>query len=172
MITKKRVSAIGRRKRAVAQVELIPVEPDLEGKIIVNNRDILEYMQFNLRTVAAIQEPFETLSTLSSQKYGAIIKVNGGGIIGQAQAIRLGIARALCKLDQIGVFADAASVKNPSMATPTGGEPFVDAQRSEEVESLKQILKVKNLLTQDSRCKERKKYGLKKARKASQYSKR
>jgi small subunit ribosomal protein S9 len=137
------IRAVGRRKRAVAQVELLP---DGQGKILVNNRDILEYMQLNLKTVSNIQDPLETLGL--ENKYDAIIKVSGGGIIGQAQAIRLGIARALCKVEE--------QVQDP---------------RSYNRE-VKDALKVKGFLTQDSRCKERKKYGLKKARRAPQFSKR
>ena len=140
--------AVGRRKRAVAQVELLP---DGQGKILVNNRDILEYMQLNLKTVSNIQDPLEVLGL--ENKYDAIIKVSGGGIIGQAQAIRLGIARALCKVEDYELTADN---KKSDLARP----------------EVKDALKIKGFLTQDSRRKERKKYGLRKARKAPQYSKR
>ena len=71
-----------------------------------------------------------------------IVKVQGGGLIGQAEAIKLGVARAICQLDQL------------------------------KDKFFKKPLKIKGYLTQDSRVKERRKYGLKKARKATQYHKR
>ena len=87
----RKIKAIGRRKRAIAHVELLP---NGNGNIVVNGRDILEYMQLNIKTVSNIQDPLEVLGL--EKKYDAFIKVSGGGIIGQAQAIRLGISRALC----------------------------------------------------------------------------
>jgi len=128
---------IGRRKRAVATVELTPKEMETEtGKVSINinGRDILDYMQSNITLVSNIQDPLEALGLES--KYDVEIKVKGGGIFGQAQAIRLAMARALV---------------------------LQDSDR---------ILKAKGFLTQDSRCKERKKYSLKKARRAPQFSKR
>jgi len=123
--------ATGRRKNAVARVRLIPGE----GKFIINKRDISDY--FGTKTLEMIvRQPFEITDTLG--KYDVIALVHGGGISGQAGAIRLGIARALLKA-------------NPD---------------------LRPTLKKAGFLTRDPRMKERRKYGLKKARKAPQFSKR
>ena len=122
----------GRRKNAVAKVRLIAGE----GKITVNGKDIDDY--FGLDTLKLIiRQPLETTDTAT--KFDVIAEVTGGGISGQAGAIRHGIARALCSSD------------DATFHTP---------------------LKRAGFLTRDSRMKERKKYGLKKARKAPQFSKR
>ncbi|MBO4637031.1 MAG: 30S ribosomal protein S9 [Clostridiales bacterium] len=122
----------GRRKDAVACVRLVPGT----GKITINGKDIDEY--FGLDTLKLIvRQPLVLTETAS--KFDVVAKAVGGGISGQAGAIRHGIARAL-------VEADA--------------------------DSYKATLKTSGLLTRDARMKERKKYGLKKARKASQFSKR
>ena len=106
-----------------------------EGKIVVNGRELSEY--FGLKTLElVVRQPLDTTETLG--KYDVIANVVGGGISGQAGAIRHGIARALLKVD-----AD-----------------------------YRPLLKKAGLLTRDPREKERRKYGLKKARKASQFSKR
>jgi len=121
----------GRRKTAVAQVRLLPGN----GAIIVNG--VLYEELFNrLEHRRTIMQPF--LATDSVGKYNAMVKVAGGGISGQCDAICHGIARALLKLD----------------------------------ESLKPLLRQNGLLTRDPRVKERKKPGLKRARKAPQYTKR
>lgn len=123
--------ATGSRKSSVARVRLVPGE----GKIIVNGRELSEY--FGLKTLElVVRQPLDTTETLG--KYDVIANVVGGGISGQAGAIRHGIARALLKVD-----AD-----------------------------YRPLLKKAGLLTRDPREKERRKYGLKKARKASQFSKR
>ena len=123
--------ATGSRKSSVARVRLIPGE----GKIVVNGRELSEY--FGLKTLElVVRQPLDTTETLG--KYDVIANVVGGGISGQAGAIRHGIARALLKVD-----AD-----------------------------YRPLLKKAGLLTRDPREKERRKYGLKKARKASQFSKR
>ena len=122
----------GRRKDAVACVRLVPGS----GKITINGKDIDEY--FGLDTLKLIvRQPL--VQTETEGKFDVIAKAVGGGISGQAGAIRHGIARALVEAD-----ADA----------------------------YKATLKTSGLLTRDARMKERKKYGLKKARKASQFSKR
>ena len=122
----------GRRKNAIACVRLVPGT----GKITINEKDIDAY--FGLDTLKLIvRQPFAVTAT--EGKFDVIAKAIGGGISGQAGAIRHGIARAL-------VEADA------------------DAYKAE--------LKAAGLLTRDARMKERKKPGLKKARKASQFSKR
>ncbi|MDD6570674.1 MULTISPECIES: 30S ribosomal protein S9 [Acidaminococcus] len=123
--------ATGSRKSSVARVRLVPGE----GKIVVNGRELSEY--FGLKTLElVVRQPLDTTETLG--KYDVIANVVGGGISGQAGAIRHGIARALLKVD-----AD-----------------------------YRPLLKKAGLLTRDPREKERRKYGLKKARKASQFSKR
>ena len=122
----------GRRKDAVAAVRLVPGK----GKITINGKDIDEY--FGLDTLKLIvRQPLE--ATQTEDKFDVIVKAIGGGISGQAGAIRHGIARALVEADE---------------------------------ESYKAVLKESGFLTRDARMKERKKPGLKKARKASQFSKR
>lgn len=124
-------SGTGRRKTAVARVRLLAGE----GEIVVNGRSLLEHFG------AAVDEndlrlPFKVTNT--DGRFNAMIKVEGGGVTGQAGAIRHGIARALLELD-----------------------PDHRLQ-----------LRQAGLLTRDPRMKERKKYGLKRARKAPQYTKR
>ena len=124
-------NATGRHKSSVARVRLIPGE----GKITVNGRDLKEY--FGLKTLELIiNQPLEATETKG--KYDVLVNVFGGGISGQAGAIRHGIARALLEVDA----------------------------------EYRPVLKKAGLLTRDPREKERRKYGLKKARKASQFSKR
>ena len=124
-------NATGRRKSSVARVRLIQGE----GKITVNGRDLKEY--FGLKTLELIiNQPLEATETKG--KYDVLVNVFGGGISGQAGAIRHGIARALLEVDA----------------------------------EYRPVLKKAGLLTRDPREKERRKYGLKKARKASQFSKR
>lgn len=123
--------ATGRRKSSVARVRLVPGE----GSIIINDRELTKY--FGLKTLELIiKQPLEATETVG--KYDVLANVVGGGISGQAGAIRHGIARALLKVD----------------------------------EEYRPTLKKAGLLTRDPREKERRKYGLKKARKASQFSKR
>ncbi len=122
----------GRRKTAIARVRLIPGG---EGNIVINKRAIDEY--FSLDTMKLIvRQPLELTET--SEKFDIFVNVYGGGITGQAGAIRLGIARALCNADI----------------------------------EYRPALKKAGFVSRDSRKKERKKYGLKKARKAPQFSKR
>jgi len=124
-------NATGSRKSSVARVRLVPGD----GKITVNGRELTEY--FGLKTLELIvRQPLEVSETLG--KYDVIATVDGGGISGQAGAIRHGIARALLKVDA----------------------------------EYRPGLKKEGLLTRDPREKERRKYGLKKARKGPQYSKR
>ena len=122
----------GRRKNAVAAVRLVPGS----GKITINSKDIDEY--FGLDTLKLIvRQPLAVTET--EDKFDVIVKAVGGGISGQAGAIRHGIARALVEADE---------------------------------DNYKSVLKAAGFLTRDARMKERKKPGLKKARKASQFSKR
>ena len=122
----------GRRKSSTARVHLIP---NGTGVITVNGRGIDDY--FGLDTLKLIvRQPLNTLSVLD--KFDVEANVCGGGVSGQAGAIRHGIARALLKVD----------------------------------ESYRSPLKAAGYLTRDPRMKERKKYGLKAARRAPQFSKR
>ena len=121
----------GRRKNAIAKVWISPGN----GAISVNEKELDQY--FGKKTLEMIvRQPLELTSTLG--KYDIIARVKGGGVSGQAGAVRHGIARAL-------VQADA---------------------------ELRPSLKTAGFITRDPRMKERRKYGLKKARKASQFSKR
>lgn len=121
----------GRRKEAVARVRARPGQ----GKITVNGREFEQYFT-SATDRMIVTEPLRLTQTAESWDYDVTIK--GGGVAGQAGAFRLGIARALCKLDP----------------------------------DLRVTLKKAGFLTRDAREKESKKYGLKKARKAPQYSKR
>lgn len=121
----------GRRKDAVARVRLVPGE----GKVIINERPMAEYLGTKTLEMIVMQ-PLEL--TENTGRFDVIASVQGGGVRGQAGAVRLGISRAL-------LIAD---------------------------EKLRKPLKKAGFLTRDSRMKERRKYGLKKARKASQFSKR
>ena len=121
----------GRRKTSVARVRLVPGE----GKVTINGRDMESY--FGEKTLELIVRQPLTL-TETNDKYDVIANVAGGGVSGQAGAIRHGITRALMAMD-----AD-----------------------------LRPSLKKAGFVTRDPREKERRKYGLKKARKASQFSKR
>lgn len=121
----------GRRKNAVARVYLNPGE----GKIAINNRQIDEYFGRKVLEMV-VRQPLEL--TGSTGRFDIYVKAHGGGISGQAGAVRLGIARALVQADP----------------------------------NLRPVLKKAGFLTRDPRMKERRKYGLKKARRAPQYSKR
>nr|YP_009051053.1 ribosomal protein S9 [Galdieria sulphuraria]AIG92497.1 ribosomal protein S9 [Galdieria sulphuraria] len=128
----------GRRKNAIARVLIKMHKNEFNnGKIIINGQTTEKYLQYNPIYINKIYLPFEIVNYDISTS-DLIVQVKGGGISGQADAIRLGIARTLCEIDT----------------------------------SYKPLLKQHNLLTRDSRIKERRKYGLKKARKAPQYSKR
>ena len=122
----------GRRKSSVARVHLIP---NGTGAITINGRDIADY--FGLETLKLIvRQPLVTTDVLG--KVDVVVTVAGGGVSGQAGAIRHGISRALLQVD----------------------------------ESYRAALKAAGFLTRDPRMKERKKYGLKAARRAPQFSKR
>jgi small subunit ribosomal protein S9 len=124
-------SGTGRRKRAVAQVRIVPGK----GEIVVNGKNIPDY--FNDQYAEKfILYPLEL--TGQAKKFDISVLVAGGGKMAQREAVRLGIARALTKFD----------------------------------ETLRTTLKKSDLLTRDPREKERKKYGLKRARKAPQWAKR
>jgi small subunit ribosomal protein S9 len=124
-------NAVGRRKKAVARVRLVPGE----GKIVINQREIDSY--FGLATLKmTVRQPLNL--TNAAGTFDIMVNVAGGGLAGQSGAIRHGISRALCKADP----------------------------------ELRGALKKAGFLTRDPRMKERKKYGLKAARRAPQFSKR
>jgi small subunit ribosomal protein S9 len=121
----------GRRKEAVARVRLVPGG----GEFTINDRPLDEYFPTRVHRMVA-QAPLRSIGR--DKEYDVVATISGGGVNGQAGALRLGIARALVELD-------------PELRTQLKSEGF---------------------LTRDAREKERRKYGLKKARKAPQYSKR
>lgn len=125
-------SGTGRRKTSVARVNLIPGS----GKLIINGLPGELYLQFSPNYLRIAFSPLQVLGL--NKEYDIYVKTQGGGLTGQADAIRLGLARALC-----GINSDN-----------------------------RVMLKSEGLLRRDARSKERKKYGLRKARKAPQYSKR
>ncbi len=114
-----------------------------KGKITINGRDVNEYLPFKT-LVMDLKQPLE--ATKTADKFDIEVSVYGGGFSGQTGAIRLGITRALLEYD-----------KNTD---PTSDDSF------------RKILKAEGFITRDARVKERKKYGLKKARRAPQFSKR
>jgi len=132
VILKKKTCGIGKRKQAVASVFLRPGK----GDISINKIPGIKYFQHNTNYLNIIFEPLVILDL--KNHIDIIIKVKGGGLVGQSYAIQLGIARQLCKMNS----------------------------------KVQPLLKSFGFLTRDSRIKERKKYGLRKARKAPQYSKR
>lgn len=132
MQKEEKIYGTGRRKSAIARVFLKPGSGDIK----INSIPGESYLQNNTTTIAKIKEPLNLLGL--SDSYDLQINAHGGGIKCQADAICLGLSRALC-------------VESPENRT---------------------VLKAAGYLTRDARVKERKKYGLKKARKASQFSKR
>ena len=123
---------IGRRKTSVAKVILVPGT----GSMVVNHKPGELYLQFNSQYINASKAPLIKLGLENT--YDIYVNTHGGGLRGQADAIKLGVARALCYISS-------------------------DNRSS---------IKTAGYLTRDARCKERKKYGLRKARKAPQFSKR
>lgn len=130
--SEKYIEAIGRRKEAIARVRLFESKTN---SIVVNDKPVAEFFKTeNLQKVASEA----LLESEVAQKFDVVAKVNGGGISSQAESIRLGISRALVKLN----------------------------------EEMRKDLKKKGFLKRDPRAKERRKFGLKKARKSAQWSKR
>ena len=132
LVFQKNNIGVGKRKKSIARVFLVPGQ----GNLLINKTNGDKYLQYNDTYLNTVWSPLEKLSL--EKQFDIVAIVNGGGLTGQSQAIQLGIARLLCKMDQ----------KNRAILKPFG------------------------FLTRDSRIKERKKYGLRKARKAPQYSKR
>ena len=131
MGTKPLTQTTGRRKEAVARVRLRPGT----GKVVINGREFEDYFPNALQRAAAA-EAFRVVEAETT--YDVDCDIQGGGIAGQAGALRMAIARSILELD----------------------------------EEKRSVLRKAGLLTRDSRKKESKKYGLKKARKAPQYTKR
>jgi small subunit ribosomal protein S9 len=129
--TAEMVRATGRRKEAIVRVRLVPGS----GQWKLNGRSLEDYFPSKVHQ-QLVSEPFKTIE--KTERYDVLASLRGGGVSGQAGALRLGIARALVALEA----EDRPALKNAGF------------------------------LTRDARVKERKKYGLKKARKAPQYSKR
>ena len=130
MAENKKYYGTGRRKSSVARVYLVSGK----GNITINGRDVKEYFPFST-LILDLKQPLALLG--AEDKYDVIAMVKGGGFTGQAEAVRLGLARALLE----------------------AGED-------------RKTLKVAGMLTRTARVKERKKYGLKAARRAPQFSKR
>lgn len=129
---------VGRRKTSIATVILIPnLNNTTKSLFEINGRQGEHYFQYNFNYINKIEHPLRKLELLS--QYKVIASVRGGGLTGQVDAIKLALARALCKLDSA---------------------------------NFRSVLKSEGFLSRDARIKERRKYGLKKARKASQSSKR
>ena len=122
----------GRRKQAIARVRIVPGT----GEVIVNGKEGSDYFNRIANYTQSVKAPLETLGL--ENEYNILVNAHGGGLTGQSDAVKLGVARALCQL------------------APENRQP----------------LKAEGYLTRDPRAKERKKYGLHKARKAPQYSKR
>nr|NP_041933.1 ribosomal protein S9 [Euglena gracilis]P32060.1 RecName: Full=Small ribosomal subunit protein uS9c; AltName: Full=30S ribosomal protein S9, chloroplastic [Euglena gracilis]AKL82388.1 ribosomal protein S9 [Euglena gracilis var. bacillaris]CAA50120.1 30S ribosomal protein S9 [Euglena gracilis] len=129
------IEVIGKRKSSIAKIILF-LPKDGGGEILINGEKAFNYLQNNLRTLKVVCSPFELLN-INNYKVHAYVK--GGGLSGQADAIKLAISKSLS------VFIEKEDKKK---------------------------LKVNGFLTRNSLCKERRKYGLKKARKAPQFSKR
>lgn len=175
---------VGRRKEAVAQVQIVKGT----GQFIINNIPAQQYLHNNTCSIISVKSPLTALnaSALNAEinpftpegtevtadqtteektfnnleNMDTIVKVKGGGLVGQAEAIKLGLARALCQL-------------TPSTLQEHFTNPNNDGNSEGLVaDEIRKQLKDKGYLTQDSRVKERRKYGLKKARKATQYNKR
>jgi small subunit ribosomal protein S9 len=168
--------SVGRRKEAVAQVQIVKGT----GQFLINNKLADEYLQNNACSIISVKAPLEVLKTLNHQvgsdepshnvtnfAFDTFVKVKGGGIIGQAEAIKLGLARAICEINSVPIqsllIVDQETEKNTNEEKKTNSSVLTEVRKQ---------FKTKGYLTQDSRIKERRKYGLKKARKATQYHKR
>ena len=131
----KYLEAIGRRKTAIARVRMFPQKKSFTEPILVNDKPYKDYFSL-LEFQKILESPLEKAGLF--KKYFLSIKVKGGGIRGQAEAARLGLARVLVKFDS----------------------------------DFKKVLRQDGFLTRDARVVERKKYGLRKARRAQQWRKR
>nr|AXH37949.1 ribosomal protein S9 [Chlamydomonas sp. ICE-L] len=188
--------SVGRRKEAVAQVQIVKGT----GQFLINNKLADEYLQNNSCSIISVKAPLEILKKLNHEvdsdettnnvtnlAFDTFVKVKGGGIIGQAEAIKLGLARAICEINSVPL--QSLLIVDP-FVTPSSqieGGPLLNGKAHKEEEKntneekktnssilaeVRKQFKTKGYLTQDARVKERRKYGLKKARKATQYHKR
>ncbi len=122
----------GRRKEAVVRVRLVPGN----GQVIVNGKSVEQYLGNRKALHIPVKQPLVAAGV--EDRFNVLVNAVGGGVVGQAQAMRLGVARALADIN----------------------------------ESYEEVMRKEGFLTRDSRVKERKKYGRKKARKRFQFSKR
>ena len=132
------ICCVGRRKTSIANISLVSKLATEKDKLfIVNGINGNKYFQYNFLQLHRLKDLLQKVE--ASLHYSIVVSVKGGGLSGQVDAIKLGLARALCKVNE---------------------------------EEFRPLLKKEGYLSRDARCKERRKYGLKKARKASQSSKR
>jgi len=206
--------SVGRRKEAVAQVQIVKGTNEAPGgQFIINNIPAENYLHNNTCSILSVKAPISILQSLHDASvegentdfkndlgnFNTVVKVKGGGLVGQAEAIKLGLTRAICQLyaitpnnqnkSIIARSAIRADETRPFGSTREGREsarrefPIENSMEESSKNSssgmsyettieLRKQFKDKGFLTQDSRVKERRKYGLKKARKASQYHKR
>ena len=189
---------VGRRKEAVAQVQIVKGT----GQFTINNIPAQQYLHNNTCSIISVKSPLTALNASAFKSditqvmsetaiketaeqgktifknletMDTIVKVKGGGLVGQAEAIKLGLARALCQLNPSTLpegFSDSTISNNASPEATDGNNAEGVVTSTLISDEIRKQLKDKGYLTQDSRVKERRKYGLKKARKATQYNKR
>jgi len=194
---------VGRRKEAVAQIQIVKASKEFPGgQFLINNIPAENYLHNNTCSILSIKAPLNILSSVHDVRiegetgeeslneemmddsklslnnlnsFNTIVKVKGGGLVGQAEAIKLGLAKAICQFYSVTASNTNQVTKELSQIENTLSIDDSSLIKSNglgyEAEIRKQF-KDKGYLTQDSRVKERRKYGLKKARKASQYHKR
>ncbi|HXH54648.1 MAG TPA: 30S ribosomal protein S9 [Gammaproteobacteria bacterium] len=154
---KRQCYATGRRKTSTARVFLRPGT----GNITVNTQGLDVY--FGRKTARmVVRQPLELIEV--TDKFDVVITVKGGGIMGQAGAIRHGISRALIKYDE--------EINPPKVVEVSEGEEAAEGETDSAITSFRRILRKAGFVTRDSRKVERKKVGLHGARKRPQYSKR
>lgn len=185
---------VGRRKEAVAQVQIVKGTNEVPGgQFIINNIPAEHYLHNNTCSMLSVKAPLTILQSLHDVNaegdntdktvetnagllgnFNTIVKVKGGGLVGQAEAIKLGLTRAICQFYAITPSNQNKSIRELSTENymeESSKLPSSEVSYEATIELRKQF-KEKGFFTQDSRVKERRKYGLKKARKASQYHKR
>lgn len=158
----------GRRKSATARVFVKPGT----GKVIIEGLPVKDYLRRKTACMVALQvlEVFQLTGKLD-----IYITVQGGGVMGQAGAIRLGMARALVKYDESEFLPFVAPAANDVIVADeeeSGEEGSQGKGEARKARTLQQELRKRGFLTRDSRSVERKKVGHRKARKVEQYSKR
>ena len=181
--------SVGRRKEAVAQVQIVKgTNKAPGGQFIINNIPAENYLHNNTCSILSVKAPISILQSLHDASvegentdfkndlgnFNTVVKVKGGGLVGQAEAIKLGLTRAICQLYAITPNNQNKSIREfPIENSMEESSKISSSGMSYETTiELRKQFKDKGFLTQDSRVKERRKYGLKKARKASQYHKR